>query len=80
MNTHFSPNKEYSYIQEADKRAYYMAIDLWKKEAGPARQGHKDFIPMAAAMIPQLGLGDDYKGNCHRKPMNVFKSILIDKF
>ena len=32
-----------------------MAIDLWKKEAGPARQGHKDFIPMAVSMIPQLG-------------------------
>ena len=26
---------EYSYIQEADKRAFYMAIELWKKEAGP---------------------------------------------
>ena len=52
---------EYSYIEEADKRAFYMAIDLWKKEAGPARQGHKDFIPMAVSMIPQLGLERDAK-------------------
>ena len=52
---------EYSYIKEADKRAFYMAIDLWKKESGPARQGHKDFITMAVAMIPQLGLKADYR-------------------
>ena len=50
-----SSSQEYSYIEEADKRAFYMAIDLWKKEAGAARQGHKDFIPMAVSMIPQLG-------------------------
>ena len=52
----FIAEAEYSYIQEADKRAFYMAIELWKKEAGPARQGHKDFLPMAIKMIPQLGL------------------------
>jgi len=52
---------EYSYIQEADKRAFYMAIELWKKEAGPGRQGHKDFIAMASKMVPQLGLAKDYR-------------------
>ena len=48
---------EYSYIQEADKRAFYMAIELWKKEAGVGRQGHKDFVTMASNMVSQLGLG-----------------------
>ena len=52
----FLAETEYSYIQEADKRAFYMAIELWKKEAGPARQGHKDFITMATKMVAQLGL------------------------
>ena len=57
----FIADSEYSYIEEADKRAFYMAIDLWKKDAGVARQGHKDFIGLAVAMIPQLSLGRDYK-------------------
>jgi hypothetical protein len=52
---------EHSYIREADKRAFYMAVELWKKEAGPGRQGHKDFIVMAIPTISQLGLSKDTK-------------------
>ena len=64
---------EYSYIQEADKRAFYMAIELWKKEAGPGRQGHKDFIAMASKMIPQLGLAKDYRAYLVHGVRNHFK-------